>query len=673
MKRNEINLTQTPAPSPVGKGKNNAADRVVAQSRARAVHDENVTALPATRLEFSKDEGGKPTLTAIFPKKGGGEPDRVDLTYLLDFPELRDLFAEGFLSWGRSNGQKSRRQHARQLNRFWFRYLRESHLINVALGQIDEQLLAGFNQWLHGPANQPPGKAGQSLNPNTVRKVLGGLRVSFKHTLAGRSLAERVPAGPRGANTKSTPTEVVTPAQLSAIWAAAEKEVLELRDRWARGRRLLEQGRQALAAGKGLERSPRENPCAKTEENLALCLAMLDAVYPATVPDQRTIYAHDRQLAYTVANVFGSVEVTGNLYACARDLVPLILLIALATAFNANTVLTLEWKNIDREVDRLCTRSVKFDVIEESGDVEEDASGDTAPNNESPLLKIKGDKARANRQLLRLLDPTAADPSQASLNLVLDLLRDLTARIRPVALADHGDRLFLMVQERGIKCPKGYASNENSASSDAVWYHSLAKFIKDHDLPRFTLKTLRATLLDLTQLINRGDLEKASQVGDHRNRITTWTHYTSDLVRKLLKEATGEILLTRDRWIDTKGAIDPRKTQENADKACATPGFFCLDPFDSPRPNQKRGRMCDAFGECPNCPLAAARPGNAVDVMWWEALERSIFRSVKTMTANMWQARWAEVAVDLHALIATVPQEVLTESRRFRVELPNVG
>jgi len=43
------------------------------------------------------------------------------------------------------------------------------------------------------------------------------------------------------------------------------------------------------------------------------------------------------------------------------------------------------------------------------------------------------------------------------------------------------------------------------------------------------------------------------------------------------------------------------------------------------------------------------------------------------MTANMWQERWAPIAADLNALILLVPDEILNESRRFRVELPNVG
>lgn len=670
MKRDDKVLSMAIAQSGK-KRKSSAAARVVAQANTRAAEAGKVTPLDAERIEHGEDENGQPTLTAIFPRKGF-EPDRVNMSYLLDFPGLKNLFAKCFLNWGRPNAQITRKSTSGLLRSGWFRYLQQNKLNKMLPAQIDEQVLSGFNQWLHLQTSRSKGKVGavQSLNPNTIRRALGSLRLMLGATPELRFLAERMPRGPRGSHRKANPTEVLTQAQLAAVWAAVEKEVLAIQDRWVRGANLLKAGHKMLETGHKLVQNPRGD-AAKTDANLALFLAMLDTAYPGAIPGLAVIKKHNLLLGETDAHAFSHKVVIGYFYLSSRDLVPLALYITLATAFNPETVLKLTWSNIARNVDRIGTPSVQFDVTEALLAESENAAGQEYT---ATLLKIKGEKPRAMRQILRLLDPTSADPSQASLNLVLDLLRDMTKRIRPFVFKEHADRVFVFTTARGpIKVTKGFGAVGSDIAADANWGVHLTNFVKENELAPFTLQTLRVTLLDFVQLVSGGDLEKARQVGNHESRVTTWTHYTSDLVRRLLKEATGEILLMRDRWIETDGVIDPRRTSKNSDKACATPGFHCLDPLNSPRPNQKLGRLCDGFGECPSCPLAMASPGNSLDVAWWEALQRAIYRSVSTMTAGMWQERWAPVASDLKTLIETVPEDVLAKSRSFQVELPNVG
>lgn len=655
---------------PKGKKKESSAESVVKQSTVRAEQEQFVAELPTTRLEEDFDENGSPMLTAIFPRRGGGEPYRNVITFLLAFPGLEDMFAQGFLAWGRGKTNGTRLERIKQL-RYWFEFLANYDKPSITPARVHDGVLAGFNQWLHTKTK----RNGQPLHPNTIRKALEAVRTTLKAISAGQSIAERVPAGPRGAIRKTTPTEGILWPQLMAIWQAAEKETFALRDRRVRSQALLAQGRQLMAQGHRLASNPgkreQDNPESTSDANLALCLAMVDAIFPSFVPELASIQTNDSSLGNTVRYAFGRDEITRYLYASSRDLVPLVLLLGFATAFNPDTLLSLEWKNIDREVDRLGTAAVRIgaeDVVE--GDAEESV----APNQEEvPLLSIQGAKPRANRTLCRLLDPTASDPSQVSLNLLLDLLRDLTDRIRPKVLPVHKDRLFVYVASRNYSGPKGFGRDMDSPSGDNVWCRALRNFCKDHDFPQFSLKQIRFTLLDYVQLVNRGSLEASRQVGNHKGRITTWTHYTSDLMRRLLQEGTGEILLTRERWIDTGGSIDPRITPIGSDKSSATPGFHCLDPFDSPCPNQEKGRLCRAYGECPSCPLTALKPLDPAAVMYWEALLRAIYRSVSTMTAPMWATRWAPVASDLKAMIALVPEPVLVESRRFRVELPNVG
>jgi hypothetical protein len=648
------------------------AQLVVETARSRSSEQANVQNLPSTRIEHGNADG-KPTLTAIFPKTGGGKPQRLDISFLLEFPGLTEFFAAALLKAMKDNGRMTRINVSTNLRRSWFAFLGERGYKNLDPEDLDEQILNAFNKWLH-EALKADGKA---LHPVSISHKLGALRGALAASSMPH-LVDLVPPGPRGAQRKLIPTEVLQFDQLLAVIAAVEKEVLVLRDNWEKGQNLLMRGRELRRNGAVLVKSPYSQKAMLVEEsNLAVALAMLDQRYPGVIPDQPVIRADNALLGDTIQYGLGTATMTRYFYATGREIVPLALSIAIATVFNPNTILKLKWKNIDRNVDPLSNRRrlVQFDVVEEAVKVETSMEAEASDAAESPLAKITGDKPRAGRQLVRLLDPEASGVNQVNLNMVLDLLSAMTERIRPFVIEPetYGDRIFLYIQTIGTKRAKGFGGATHEAVGDEVWRKGLANFIKDNNLPEFTLKTIRATMLDYVQLFNRGDLEAARQVGNHISRVTTWTHYTSNLVKRLLQEATGEILLVRERWLDSGGKIDPRKHREWASKGCATPGWICLDPFDSPRPNQKHGRLCSAYGECPDCPLAAARPINPRNVMLYEALRRAIYRSITRVTPPVWQDRWAPVVSALDGLMANVPEQILEESRKHIVELPDIG
>lgn len=658
--------------SEVKKSRVSAAQRVVATARRLDQEQGNVQSLPTTRLDRGSVEG-KPTLTAVFPASGGGQPHRLDLSFLLDYPLLTELFAEGILKWGQSVDPKTRQNLCRQVRRYWFAYLSERRLIDIPPARLDEQVMAAFSAWMY----QKRHKNGQPLGLKTIALAFGDLRTVLAHAPGAGALQDLVPVGQRGRNRKTKPTEVLQFDELLQVMAAAEREVLALRERLEVGERLLKQGHALLEQGAELESNPgrtkSRNPKSLLEPNLALALAMLDKRYPGVIPDLEVIQAHDAKLRATVDKAIKHRTATSYFYGSGRDLVPLALCVAFATVFNPDTVLGLEWSDIDRSVDRLGKAAVQFDVVDEENNEKAEEVESEEPD-DTPLVRIIGDKPRANRQLLRLLDPEASGPAQVSLNLVLDLLTALTVRIRPhVTSSEYSDRVFLFVPSTRQKRAKGFGSSIACASGDIVWQRALRNFIDDHKLPHFTLSTIRVTLLDFVQLFNRGDVEAARQVGNHGRRLTTWTHYTSDLVKRLLQEATGETLLVRERWLDSGGKVDPRQHREWTNKGCATPGWMCLDPYDSPRPNQRKDRLCTAYGECPDCPLAAARPENPRNVMLYEALRRAVYRSVVRVTPPVWQQRWAPVVVALDALLASVQPAVLTQSRSLHTELPDVG
>lgn len=643
-----------------------SAEYVVKQSRTGERSQKDVAELPLSRIDKSQSKDGKYILKAIF-NDGSTPPQEVNIDLFLKAPKLTVLFSDAYLLWGKNKGPATRETRIVELRNF-FDFLLDSNKLDIEPFQIQEDVASDFNQWVLNKKQ----KNNAPLHPNTIRKVIGAVSSTLKQTEAGRVIAGYMPLAPKGSLRKAVPTEAIPWHQLLAIWKAAESEALSLRKRWEYGRGLIELGQFLLKENRKLDIKPFRADDSISEENLAICLAKVDSLFPNYIPSIKEVRKVDKLLAdtlqYSSINLY---QVAGFLYPSSRDLIPLALLIGIATAFNPDTLLSLEWKNIDRKIDRLGINSVEFNVEQQDASPGEAESNELADDNS--LLLIEGFKPRSNKMLRRILDPNPANGSVVGLNFVLDLLQEITERLRKQTPDTDRDRVFIFVPKPTRHGPRGFGGLSDSPSGDRSWNTYLARFCDEHQIPRITLKQIRFTLIDYVQLINRGDLEASRKVGNHTSRITTWTHYTSDSIKKLLQESTGEIMLTRDRWIGTLGKIDPRSTPVKFDKSCATPGFDCLDPFDSPLPHQEKGRLCRAYGGCPICPMAIVKISDPISVSYWEALLRAIYRSISSMTASVWIERWAPVASDLLALISLVPNEVLLISRDIRVELPNVG
>jgi hypothetical protein len=627
-----------------GKKPSSAASNV-AQAKAKMEQDGKTGSIAQTRAEHGGDpETGEPTLTAVFPQGGGREPHHVDLSFLLAFPNLQPMFTEAFLCWGAVLSPTTRGTCRGKLQRYFFSYL-QSHWSNMLHpGDIDDELLTGFRDSL---LNKRGGR-GKALHPSTAGDALGALRTVLGALITGpwaraaNRIAERVPSGPAGAERKTVPTEVLGLEQLLAILGAAEREVLAIEQRFANARVLLAEGRTRLQDSGRLTNNTRAD-----YRDFAVCLAALDEVYPGVIPDLKLLQARYPALGWAVESTHGQGEIGSHFYPSGRDMVSFVLLLAVATVFNPDTTLGLNWRDIDLDKDQ----------------------GGT------PAIEISGAKGRAVRDLVRLLDPDAAVSSQLGLKKMLVCLREITSRIRPHLAPDHSDRLFVYVQQNRAKRPKGFGADGGKGmpeSSDSVWVWALKNFIKDNKLPPFTLGQLRPTILDLVQFMD-GSLEAARKVGNHGSPATTWTHYTSGGVRARYQERIGQVIVLRERWLQTGGVIDPRRLAPGHDKGAATPGFSCLDPFDSPRPNQQPGRLCKDYGGCPSCPMTAAHPGDPLCVGYYTALEAAIYRSQGAMSARTWIERWTPVLADLAALRAWIPPDVFEASRVISIRLPNVG
>jgi hypothetical protein len=618
----------------------------VAQARVMVERNGKIGSIAQARVEHGvAPKTGEPTLTVIFPRRDGREPHHLDLSFLLAFPNLQPMFTEAFLYWGANLLPKTRLACRDSLRCYFFGYLKSAWSNMLHPVDIDDELLTGFRDSLLNKS----GKRAKALHPTTVsaamsdvRSILAALTIGPWALVANR-IAERVPPGPMGADQKVEPTEVLGMEQLLAILEAAEHEVLAIEHRFANARVLLTEGRTRLHDPSRITNNTRAD-----YRDFAICLAAVDEAYPSVNPIMKVLKARYPTLCGAVQHTHGQGKIDSHLYPSSRDLVSFAMLLAVATVFNAETILNLKWQDIDLDKDHAGT----------------------------PAIEIVGAKGRADRDPVRLFDPNAAVSSQLSLKRTLVCLREITSRIRPHLAPEHVDSLFVFVPLTRPRRPMGFGVDGEKRvvlkSSDAAWALALRKFIKDNRLPPFTLAQLRPSILNLVQFMD-GSLEAARKVGDHGSPATTWTHYTSGGVRARYRERIGQVIVLRERWLQTDGVIDPRRLAPGQDKGAATPGFSCLDPLDSPRPNQQPGKLCKDYGGCPACPMAAAHPGDPLCVGYYTALEVAIYRSQSTMSARTWIERWAPVLADLAALRAWIPPAVLEASREISIKLPNVG
>ncbi|WP_324750100.1 phage integrase SAM-like domain-containing protein [Sphingomonas sp. LY54] len=612
---------------------------MIAQAKKVARATDNVVVLDAgaslTRLERKIDpETSRPLLQLVFPT-----PDREEQTlvvsFLLSLPNLAVPMSEGLVRYCATVAALSRYQRIMELRTGLHTFLMESGNALVSLEELDETFFTGFVAFLNRP-----GKTGKPLSKNTRANRLGVVRAVLQHlksdgtwgSAAGRA-EEALPLNPwPGRSQTGTPVPRLSSAHMQKIILAAEAEILGTIDRWQKGRRLLRKGNKAIQEGRA------------DYQDRSVCLAALATHFPRFVDDISCLQHIDPPLFRALTSDYDVRDLVGFLYPTSRDLVPFVLLIATATAFNADTAMSLEWGDI--------YEGERFGL---------------------PTIRISGPKARAAEDPVVLLD---ASPSAAfNIAILLDELRSITARIRPaVNRITSKDKLLLFVTKARATSPvaKTFEHKSGGPSCDAVWKCALRSFIKTHAIDKFNLSQIRFTLLDEVQ-VQTGDLLAAQELGKQKNPETLWRHYTSDGTKQRYRERIGLILLVRDRWLTTRGVIDPRHKPLTYDVGAATPGFLCLDPFDSPRANQKADRLCTAYGECPACPLAAAEVSQVSNVAQYLGLRTAIFESRGRVSPEAWSTKWKPIADDLESLLKNVSEGVLEQAVTFKIVLPPVG
>jgi hypothetical protein len=235
------------------------------------------------------------------------------------------------------------------------------------------------------------------------------------------------------------------------------------------------------------------------------------------------------------------------------------------------------------------------------------------------------------------------------------LIREIlqwTQRLRPHVAARDRDRLFLL-----------WANSRVAALSGTLASHSLPAFFTRHNLPRFSLASIRPTVLSMYYRAS-GDLRQVAAVANHAHLSTTVGYVESPEVeaQNRVRVATlqSAFLGHVEHPQDNDGL--PNRTRSAPSSACCQPlpataavsmfGFDCKDPFAGVAPGTRRGELCTNFLGCFTCPNAVITADATSLARLLQARDH-----LRAATGYLHPARWEAIYAPL---LRILEEDILT-------------
>jgi hypothetical protein len=246
-------------------------------------------------------------------------------------------------------------------------------------------------------------------------------------------------------------------------------------------------------------------------------------------------------------------------------------------------------------------------------------------------------------------------------------LLEWTQWFRPTAAPGWQDRLFLYVP--GSTSPnkrmQGF-DGETDPGGDFNFTYAYKQFFQDHGLTYYTFKQIRLTGLDIVDVEFAGDIRAKQAAGGHAKVQTTYQSYTTDAQMQRGDESLAQLSAARERFRKTQGKSDPRRKPEGADIGAATPGWTCVDPYDSPL--YEKDKLCGGYGRCPACPLGSISPNDCYSAAQAFNLLDAIDKAVETIAPAAWLERYGPSRKALTEFwLPQIPDHVLEQVRQMKL------
>ena len=468
----------------------------------------------------------------------------IDFSALSLPADVRPALAEAFWQHFGVGAERSLYMHWSHVKTFC-RFVDESAAV-VSLADLHGDLLMRYVEWLNSRRRsngRPWTKSSRSGVYSTLRVMLQWLE-RCRPDLLGSIEYPFNPFPWRNRDTRPVPT--MSARALSALLKACEKDINDIRAR----RRAADAER---VGGDG------------SLSTLGGLLDHIDRNFGGIVPPARELSVAGQYATHQALARFGGLRgVEPCLYPRLDALVPYYLAILIHAAGNPEPIARMKCD---------CLQSL-------------------------PLLRDRQAllwfKARANSMQRRTFSVT--DVFQPP-SLVKEIL-EWNQRLRPLASADHRDRLFLYKNHFGV-----------TALTTSAVKRSVKRFCQRHDIARFALASIRPSVLTSFYRVS-GDLRKTQSLANHAHLATTIGYVDTPLVRAKndarIAALQGAFIEHIEQGDDTARAPPTQQLPAETPAGAVTSmfGFDCSDPFAGIAPGSRRGELCTNFLGCFTCPNA---------------------------------------------------------------------
>ena len=479
----------------------------------------------------------------------------------------QQYFTQAFVTWCNDEDRESPRTIETGATNFvngFARFILANNYTTVALIQIDSDFIISFCNALASP-NPATGKISSE---NTQRKQFGLLKALLDILVENKETRKLMAADlsyPQnlylGAHSSTNQTELIDDIDWTRIILACRDDIIEIIAQVSAGYR-------TLAGG---EISPDRTRRGRGQySSLEAAIWEVKRTFGDTIPSMVDIRKVNPALADAIQHTHGKNAITRAFYPMAEDIFPFVVIHSVYTSANTSALRSLKWANVEL-----------LEILEAS------------------RVRYTFVKPRAHLTYKRSF-PIQADDIFSPYELHLFLKR-WTSSIRPLA-GSFADNIYIF--KTSIQTVRGFRSSQDIGDdSDSTWNSVFKTFRKRHGLPYTTIKMLRMTGLDIVREQSGDDIRAVMAAGGQTAESTIDLHYNGRGAKRRRTEGLSEVMSTQERWVATGGVRDIRASPDNSDTQAATPGWNCLDPYDSPIPGEKSGRQCQAFGQCPACPM----------------------------------------------------------------------
>lgn len=603
--------------------------------------------------------------SGVFNPNGIERPQEIEFKDVAKRHDLASAIGRGYFLVTEQRSPATRNTNHSYLKPF-FAFLDEidPDCMVKSLAQIDTALINRYIAWIsqrtvggRHEAERPMSKGYKEDIYCQLRFVIEALRRDGRNDLAADCMFRRNPwavhKGSGASRTKGR-SRILNDAHLRAIHAACEMEVRTTIAEFDRVRGLIDTMKGiGDPDGSGLDIS--------TPEGL---YAFIERRHKGILPHMEDLQISDPGLHSAIRAHGGKERVVSGLVATPTTLMPFIILLAMRTFFNPDALVGIK-DSFCREAHWLWG-GTNWEIL--SGDLSEEGENDLArlvaggvPEAtalRTVLSTYKGRKQDMVTRTFRASDRWDSPPK------IIETVRYMTARLRPAVPEVWQDRLFLFQNPNGAPTPRSYM-DENGASSDSGLGSALKRFTKRHLLEEFTLSSFRLTGADVVWEATDGNAVAVAAVLGNEVR-TASEHY--DTPGNVLRNEHRMSVMTnrRVRLVKTKG-------RSRLDHTACTPGFHCIDPYNSPRPDQIEGELCTSYPSCPICPLAALDASRPDRVAWVINLSEGIEAAKADIDPARWHGYYKRVLGAIESKwLSRVSPDIMREARTLSAGLPNL-